>query len=62
MCDKQNRAILKCVMNLTTPRSTPDDYDQNNAEGSKDENRTGSLQLKLNDIVRKISVRTIFLR
>lgn len=41
---------------------TPDDNEQTIAEGSKDEIPNGSLQLKFNDLVRKLSVRTIFLR
>lgn len=49
-------------MNLTTPRSSPDDIEQTGAGGSNNEVHKGSLQLKLNDIVRKISLRTMILR
>lgn len=43
-------------MNLTTPLSSPDGNQRH------DENQKKSLQIKLNELVRKVSVQTIILR
>lgn len=52
-------------MNLTTPRSSPDEnqgQDVTIPQDSKEEIQKKSLQLKLNTLVRRVSVQTIILR
>lgn len=58
----QNRALFKCVMKLATPRCSPDNNDQSSERGTNEEIRKASMQLKLNDLVRRISLRTMILR